>query len=144
MVCSLTCLTTVFSRSCNEVKHWTVGIGIIIAKTFELEWICQQIPPLMVRRFASRVSEICCLFPKLLDWFCFWILLFLYCFLFPSLSPSYVIRAVYTNTSVFAFRSTIYGFLQKRMFVLFYIIFIVSFSVGEREKWKAVDRLKWL
>lgn len=48
-------------------------------------------------------------FSKTVDWFCFWILLFLYCFQFPSLSPSYVIP----NTSVFAFRSTIYGFCKE-------------------------------
>lgn len=38
--------------------------------------------------------------------FCFWIFLFLYCFQFLSLPPSYVLCAVYTHTSVFAFEST--------------------------------------
>lgn len=107
---------------------------------------------LTVRCFASRSPEVffltILLFLKLLDWFCFLIFLFLCCFQF-LLSPSYVLCAVYTNNSVFAFKRT-FSFLFFRIFqrmsLLFYIVSVVcvSFSLGERKKWKAVDRLKWL
>lgn len=126
--------STCFRWYAHGHVSWQSAVkGLLESKTlncgnlfyYDNNLVIRMDPTTSGKMFCFKGSEMCLLF-FFSFWNClvgsvFWIL-FLYCFQFLCLSPSYVLRAVYTNTSVFAFKSTIFCFL-------FCIFFFKCFSV---------------